>query len=225
MARKAAFYIAVGTNGTGKTVDLKKFLPVNSKNIIFPANRIDDAWDEIPEKVIDFKWIDDPNTFNVKMIQKYDTRALYEMKKGNRKIFLDYNDKKTLKAQVNDIINIDILPNGRKAILNCGLFFDDYKNMIITKGTIPGYMRQVFNDRRHNMVDIFMATHGFNDINADFIPFGPTLIIKKTTMAPSKLFLDRIERPEELLRTIDTVNRTAEKGGKNQYYSQLFELT
>ena len=47
--RLAKFYILVGTNGTGKSTVMKKFLSVNERNLVIPPNRFDQTWDDVPE--------------------------------------------------------------------------------------------------------------------------------------------------------------------------------
>lgn len=217
--REACFNIFIGTNGVGKTMQQKKFLKLNKRNLILPANKLDKAWDEVSElKVLD-KWVNDPNDYRGKRMQKeYYAKGLNTYK-GSRKMYFD-TDKKLMRKQFQDIVS-----NPENGFFNGGLFMDDYKNYLPSNGQIPSYFRQIFNDRRHRMLDIFMASHSLQDINAELLQFNPTIFLFKTTRPPNKSVLDKIANSKELISAYNRINKIATVGKSNndKYYFEPFK--
>ena len=198
--RKAEFIIMVGTNGTGKSTIMKKFLPMNERNLIIPANGLDEAWLEIPK-------LECKPVFIGKKIDHYEIPGLNSFR-GTRQVVI-YDEKM-----------FDAICHPENGYMNGGLFMDDFKNYIPTKGTLPANVNRLFSDRRHKMLDIFAATHSYQKINADMFDFEPTILQFKTTRPLTDYLSDKIMNFEELKVVFDRVN---EKSEKNAHYFEIFE--
>ena len=166
--REATLKIRIGTNGTGKSTWMKKYLPVNGRNIVIPSSPDDTAWHDLPELTWTVIQREDP--FSKKMVPHVHfpematfTGTRVVQHKGDLRIF-------------NGIIDPT---HGFK---NGGLFMDDFKMYVYSKGTITKEANALFIGRRHRMLDILMACHSANDISADFIRFNPELIVGYTTL-------------------------------------------
>jgi hypothetical protein len=166
--REATLKIRIGTNGTGKSTWMKKYLQVNERNIVIPSSPDDTAWHGLPE----LKWtvIQELDQFSGRMVPRVHfpdmanfTGTRVVQHKGDLRIF-------------NGIID------STHGFKNGGLFLDDFKMYVYSKGTITKEANALFIGRRHRMLDIFMACHSANDISADFIRFNPELIVGYTTL-------------------------------------------
>lgn len=209
--RIGEFIIAIGTNGCGKTTFLKRFLSFNQRNLIIPASRLDDAWRMFPEQPI-------------KMIPgktKHDTR---------------YEFPELLKFQGNRIIQLPnptafkFLCDQDQGFMNGGLFIDDFKNTIPSKGNLPGHVNRLFSDRRFKMLDIYMASHSFQKVNADLFDFNPKIILFCTTRPPVAHLKDKIANYDQLVETWERINARATTPDSehlycpsgNKHYCELF---
>jgi GTPase SAR1 family protein len=211
--RKACFYILSGTNGTGKSTLLVKFLAFNKRNLIIPANLYDTAWKKYkkikPKKsfVLDpkdpkqkrkiLKWTI-PNLNSFKGTAVLDIREMEESDADPREIFKHICYK----------------------YVNGGLFVDDYKNYIHSSGLLPNYVTRIFRDRRHRMIDVFMASHSMSDINGEFLQFEPTFIVFKITRQLTASVKQKIGNYEELQKIINRTKRQYDSG--NQHYCEKF---
>lgn len=212
MNREAVLFILIGTNGVGKSFNLKKFLKVRNRNLIIPANKLDPAWDGVKELKVEHHWVTDPEDYNKKRkIKEYRVKDLKTFK-GTRKIHFEIGNK----SQFEDIVSHPI-----KGFRDGSLFIDDYRNYLESNGTIPAHFRRIFNDRRHRKLDIFMASHSLQDINAELLQFNPTIILFKTTRPPNKSVLDKIENSDELMQVYKRVNHIAKT--QNKYYCEQFK--
>jgi len=221
VAREAQFYILVGTNGTGKSTVLRKFLAANKRNLIIPANHYDPAWSKDDKIVPTSRFITDPNDFKqLRKIRDWNIPRLQTFA-GNKvletSVLMEDKDSQNCFAKVCD---------PKTGFKNGGLFIDDYKNWIYSKGTLPRIVRQTFGDRRHRMIDIFMATHSFQDVNADLLQFNPRIVVFRTTLPPNETVAKKMQNFSKLQEIIERVNRIAET--KNKHYCEVFipsELT
>jgi predicted ATPase len=226
--RKAAFDILFGTNGTGKTTVMKKLLAINSRNLILPANRLDKAWNEYPEinvqkilievtkgKEDDFEYFFKARGEEAMLLQRrFKERLSKELQtfKGNKKIFAPHRE----------IFNVIIHPE--KGFVNGGLFIDDFKNHI-PKNNLPANVQSLFGDRRHKMLDIFMAAHSPTDMPPKLLDFQPTIYLFFTTSN-----FERAENKyqEEIMKRLQDaqvrVNKIAHpKTGINPYHFEIIE--
>jgi predicted ATPase len=190
MARKAVFNILFGTNGTGKTTILKRFLVANERNLILPANRLDEAWatdangNKIPEintmallkKVTRGQEDDFDYFFKAKGAEAIKSQKAFFKElareigtfKGNRKIV----------SRHRRIFEAIIHPD--RGFYNGGLYIDDFKNMI-PSNNLTDSVTSLFGDRRHRMLDIFMAAHSPTDMPPKLLDFQPNIFLFKTT--------------------------------------------
>lgn len=207
--RDAVLTISVGKNGSGKTTQLKKLMGVNKRNLIIPANRLDPAWAGIPALTWHIDYLPDP--FNPQ--KKVPTVIIPELNtfKGNRVLHVDGQ------SRVFDAVTDDLT-----GYRNGGLFLDDFKNYAFAKGTLRREITRLFVGRRHRMVDIFMACHGFEDVSRDLMKFGPTMFIHHTTLPPNAASVDKMPDGDRFLNTVARVNRRAVAGEK--YYMERFDL-
>ena len=113
----------------------------------------------------------------------------------------------------------DLFTHDLTSFKNGGLFIDDYKNLI--KGhSLKNEVRQLFDNRRHYMLDIFISTHSFQDLTSELLAFSPWFLIFYTTTPVNKNLLDKINNKKGLLDTIKKVNAMAKEDiakGKKPY--------
>lgn len=216
MSRQAEFLMLIGTNGTGKSTTFKKLLRVNSRNLVIPANEFDPAWKEFPKIKPKRTFVldrDDPKGQRQKPSWKVPGLMTF-----TGTVVLDISELETYE----DCLNVfKAICNTKNGMRGGGLFIDDFKNWIATKGTLPRHVRSMFGDRRHREIDLFLATHSFQEINMDFIQFAPKLVVYKTTTAPNKSVEGKIGNYDALLKTIKRVNQKAKT---NKYYNEGFVI-
>src|SRR3989304_927091 len=168
--REATFKLLIGTNNTGKSHVMRKFLSLNKRNLICFPNSKDSTWDGV--KLIDVENLltaasnnsifDFDIFFNNRgekmapMQQKFKKLLSREIQKfsGNRKIRIKH-------PQI-----FKIITDEDYGFYNGGLFLDDFKSCI-PRNNLPGYIRNLLDSRRHYMLDIFCATHAPKDIPPD----------------------------------------------------------
>jgi hypothetical protein len=143
------------------------------------------------------------------MIKKYDISNIKSFK-GNAIVDLSsIEDNEGQRDMFKALVS-------QEGIQNAGLFIDDFKNYVIAKGTLPWGVSAILRNRRHRMLDIFLAAHSFSDINAEILQFGAEIIVFKTTIQPTKNFMEKIsehKRPE-LISMIHRVNNVVSRGEK-----------
>jgi hypothetical protein len=219
MDRQPYFKIFIGTNGVGKSFQAKKHTEIRLRNLILPANKLDPAWHGIKELKFERKVIIDPDDVKGKrQIFKHHASQM-ETFKGTRVLHVNQYDKH--KKEFIDLVS-------REDSYTKGLLLiDDFKNYMSTKGTIPSYMRRIFNDRRHRKIDIILASHSLGDINGDFIQFNPEIRLFKCATPPSKSVLEKMANPQSLIdiwKHVNAENKKLEQQGKPPRYSQPFKL-
>lgn len=203
--REATFKILVGTNGTGKTTLMKKFLVLNERNLIIPSGRDDTAWHGYPELNWKAQWIEDPmrpgKQTNVVRIEDINTFT------GTRVLHVDGNPR-----------IFDAVTDGQFGFRNGGLFMDDFRQYVFSKGTLTNGVNSLFMSRRHKMVDVFMACHSGQDISADLIRFNPDIIVGYTTLPPNDTVLNKLPDGVAFLETVKRVNTINEQKPAGQRY-------
>lgn len=100
-----------------------------------------------------------------------------------------------------------------------GLFLDDYKNLVKTNGTLGYELRKLLSIMRHIEVDVFMATHGFREVNYQFFQHDPVFYIFKSDSPPGDKVKKQYNRYNELMEVYDHVQQMAEK---DPYYCAKF---
>ena len=222
--RLPVFYILIGTNGTGKSTLLKKFISISKRCLIIPANRFDPAWDhiqEIPIGPLVSKATngteDDIDSFfsrndkeTRQQHQYFRTLLSHQLNNftGHRKIFSTHPE----------IFRAVIHPE--KGFINGSLVIDDFKNHVASNN-ISSAVRTLLSDRRHRMLDIFAATHGCNDVPPTMLNFGVKIFLFRTTGNFDRAgdnFLD-------WNRITETQRRVNEKAKKEPHYYEIIETT
>jgi len=209
--REGVIIIFIGTNGVGKSTAMKEFLPVNKRNLILPANRNDPAWHGNTELKDVCRQV--PNKYTGKDGPEFSYPEIGKFK-GNKVVHVDSTYRNEM---------FQPICHTQRGFTNGGLFLDDFKNYIPAKGSVPGYVRNLFGGRRHLGLDIFMACWSFSDINIDFWTFNPQLVVHRTTMAPNNSVRDKIgqDKYNELCEMVARVNKAAKN---DYYYSEIFKL-
>jgi hypothetical protein len=226
MSRKASFDILFGTNGTGKTTVLKKLIAVNERNLVIPANRLDTAWLDFPEiKTRDI----------LKKVTKGEEDDLdyFFKSKKDKDILLQREFLRLLSKELQTFrgtrrINIDhprifdLVINLEKGFLNGGLFIDDFKNHI-RSNNLSGNVVSLFGDRRHRMLDIFMAAHSPTDMPPKLLDFEPNIYLFRTTSnfdrADEKYHGEVMNKLEEAQARVNNIAKT-----KNPYYFEIIKF-
>ena len=213
--RMAKLIFFIGTNGTGKSTAQKAFLKANERNLIWPASHFDIAWQKYP-KIKPVKMVfKDPKALPGK--DKF--KVLYQLKDLNKFKGTRVVDKSML---TDESLAIDCFKdslsvyNGFK---KGGLFIDDFKNLIKSGGTLPFEIRGLMSNMRHIEVDVFMATHGFREINYQFYQHNPTFYIFKSDSPPGKKVESQYEQYPELIKVF---NRVQERAKTNIHYCEKF---
>jgi hypothetical protein len=212
--RQAQLFIFIGTNGTGKSTAMKAFLAANKRNLIMPANALDPAWASFPKIEPTSTFVLDPDDYRQKR-----KRREWKLSKMNTFSGTKVLNVNSLKKDADFKSLFSYITDTNKPYVNGGIFIDDFKNWIYTKGSLPIHVRRLFNDRRHRMIDIFMASHSFQDVNGDLIQFNPRLIVFKTTLPPNETVEKKITNYPQLLELIARVNQRAIK---NPHYCEEF---
>lgn len=200
MSRTAQFFLLIGTNGTGKTTQLKKFIGVNGRNLIIAPNRFDSAWD------------------NVEAIEPEVTPLQHNKFSYKYPGLNDYQGQR--KTVIEDANQFSALTHSVYGFRNGGLFLDDFKNYIPSRGTLPPDVIRLFSDRRHKMIDIFAATHSWGNVNPDFMTYDPVIIQFRTTRPITKEVANKVENFDKLKQSFDRVNQKAKN---NPYYFEILK--
>lgn len=218
--RKGLFISGIGVPGTGKSTLMKTFIKMNKRNLILPANMIDasETYPGIP-RVTPAHRIE-TDTMSVSRNNKSVVFFLPNVRsfKGNIVANVDvFNDQKHKESFFKSLGNTN---RKEHCITDAGLFVDDARNYIATKGSLPQSLQTFFASRRHLMLDIFFSFHGFNDINADLLKYGMRFFVFRTDLPPSDAVMDKVLLKDDLLRCIATVN---EKSKRNPHFYLPFD--
>jgi hypothetical protein len=218
--RQAAYFIFVGVNGTGKTTQMKSMLPVNKRNLILPSNMLDasKSWGQFPVVRPTHSHVAD----TIRDGSGKKTRRIWQVPgirafRGNllvdTQIFTTTEYKNEFFQSLCDVSNPSRFSDG-------GMFIDDTRGYIPSKGNLPELVANMLIGRRHLMVDLCMAFHAFQDVNSDLIKYGPKFFIFKTDLPPNDTVLDKIALSSDLLEAIQYVN---ERAKKEPYYNEPFD--
>lgn len=208
--RQAAFRIFIGTNGTGKTTVMKKYLGVNTRNVVVPSSRDDKAWHGIPELTWEVRQMPDP--FSGKTVPTVIFPEIGTFT-GTRVVYVEGNNYARILSGLLDPTH---------GLKRAGLFLDDFPMYIISKGTITHEAKQLFIGRRHRELDIFMGCHSGQDISADLLKFGPDLVVGYTTSPPNDTTLSKVPNGQRFLETSQRVNEINLRSPEGQrYYKEL----
>lgn len=217
MSRKAAFIIAVGTNGTGKSTELaKRALPINKRNLVLPASVVDHAWSGIPELTWSTGYASDPDNPR-KQVPVAVFPPAQNGKPGQTELQTFTGNRVVHQRGSSNAWRTIV--NEERGFSNGGLIVDDFRLAIPSKGMLPGYVTNMFVQRRHRMLDIFCACHSFQDINSQMLSWQPLLMIFQTTLAPNDNVLSNVQRPDALLATVARVN---ERARTNRHHYEFF---
>jgi hypothetical protein len=219
--RKAAYFIFIGVNGTGKTTMMRNFIALNPRNLIMPSNMLDaqQSWGAFPRITPLHRHVSDtmrdPTGKKKRLVWFLpNVRQLKGTYLVNTGVFTETSYKKQFFESLCDISDQSTMYS------NGGLFIDDTRGYIITKGTLPELVSNMLIARRHLMIDLFMAFHAFQDINGDLIKFGPRFFVFKTDLPPNDTVMDKIACKEDLLECIRYVN---ERAKKDPHYHEPFD--
>ena len=220
--RKAILIVMIGMPGTGKSYSMKQLAQINKRNLFLPSNAMDDMFTkgDWPMMMPEFGWADNPDTENGKpRIKRWDLKGMNEFT-GNRVL-----DLSAFRGDRDRSSFLDSISNTRSCFLNGGLFIDDFKSYIPARGLLSYPVATLFRERRHRMVDIFLACHDWNEINAEIISMGAEFLVKATKTKPRGAALEKIYNSDELMDVIDRVNRKSREthiDPLNQYYCERF---
>ena len=220
--RLPVFWILIGTNGTGKSTLIKKFIARAKRVLIVPANRFDPAWDHVQEiniipliKKASNGMEDDADSFfsrndkETRPQHNYFRQLLsHELRSftGQRKIFSTHPE--IFKAVIHQ----------EKGFINGSLVIDDFKNHV-QSNNLSGSVRTLLSDRRHKMLDIFAATHGCTDVPPAMLNFGVKIWLFRTT--------GNFERGSDNFLDYNVINETQrrvnERAKANPHYFEIIE--
>lgn len=210
--RRPLLAIAIGTTGTGKSTLIRKLLKVNPRNLILPSNQADanKTWPNIPALTYRWQWIEDETRpgkqTNAVVVENMDTFT------GTRLLFAD-GQPHVFDAAASGQHGFNARPTGP-----AGLHLDDYRNYLYSKGTLRQPADMLLRNRRHRMLDITMACHGFEDVSRDLMRFDPILFVFRTTLPPNEASVDKMRNPG-FAEMVDRVNQRAQQ---NPHYFEAF---
>lgn len=191
--REAAFRIYIGTSGTRKTSDIKRLLTPARRNLVIPSGRDDTAWHEFPELTYRVEQVEDPFRPG-RRIPRVIVDELHTFT-GTRVLHVD--GKQPIFDAVIDPVHG--YRNGR-------LVMDDFRNYIFSKGQLRSEVAALFRNRRHKMLDLFLACHSMEDVSREILALNPMLVVGYTTTMPTDTSLAKIPNGDKLLATIAHAN-------------------
>lgn len=210
--RTPTMEIFVGAPGTGKTTIIREhYLDISERTLIVPANRADAAqsWPGIAELPV------------AAMLEK-DELDPDPKAKGRLVVYAPEMDSFTgtrLLHVTEDPRRFSAIHHPVRGIRRATLVMDDTKNYITTKADLPHQVATIFRSFRHYELDIIMAVHQFDDINRQLFGWGCELRIFRTDVPPNDAVAKKVRNYEELLATIDRVNRMAQS---DPHYCEAF---
>jgi hypothetical protein len=212
MTREGAFKIFIATSGCRKTSDIKVLIKddVLRRNLVVPSGRDDIAWHGYPELKWSVIMVDD----EWKPGRKVPKVIIPELNtfKGTRVLNVDG------KQPIFDAI-IDPISGFR----NGRVVLDDFRNYVYSNGNLRHEVATFFKNRRHKMLDIFMACHSMEDISRQMLSLNPKLVIGMTTTLPTDTSINKIPKGQEMLDMIARVNaiNIARPEGERYYKEEL----
>jgi hypothetical protein len=194
MSRRAMIAVIVGRPATGKTTLVKELCKINSRNLIFASNMSDKAFKG-------FGQIYCPTDAEIDTCYN----ILKTFTKGNLIICPD---------KLTDLLKAKkIFQNIARYFSGGGIFIDDAKTWIISKGMLDIKSEKVLIDARHKMTDVFFCFHSFKDVLGDIIKMECSYFIKKTgsQLTKSKLAYFDEDEQKKLIEIVNFVNSHPEQ--------------
>lgn len=220
--RQAWFLAFVGVNGTGKSTLMRKFINMNDRNLVLPSNMIEatKSWGNFPKVKPTHSFESDPydpkQNRQLLVFKTPGIRTMTGTKLVDVGVFREGEHKRAYFSSIADV-------NRREnCFTNGGLFIDDTRNYIITKGDLPNKVTTFLINRRHLSLDIFLAFHSFQDVNAQMLQYGLKFILFKTDLPPNDTVKEKIQCIDDLIEMRAYVN---EKARTNPYYYEAFDPT
>lgn len=208
--RIGAMWVLVGTNGTGKSTQLKKLLKHNRRNLIIPSTRDDIAWAGIPE--LKPQVAERYDELRKKSVTYYFIKGLNTFT-GNRVVYVD-------RPEVFDAVCDPV--TGFK---NGGLFMDDFKNYVRSQGLLKSNFKTMLGNRRHRMLDLFFAAWAFEDVNAEMFAYRPKLFVFDVTRAPGDSLQKKVANYDELMEVYSRVrSKNAARPANRRFYAEPFQV-
>jgi hypothetical protein len=203
MSRRATLNFFIGENGTGKSTAMRRFLPANERNLIFPSGALDKAWSDFPF-IKPIKAVVNDNKARPGQEKKkfaYRLPGIHAFK-GTRVVDLSEIDTDE------DLIDLfySVIAE-RTGFLKGGLFIDDFKNYVKSHGKLPYTIKKLLTGYRHRELDLFFASHSFNEINGQFFGHNLKLYLFKTDNPPNKTYLGHYSQADELIKFYHDVQR------------------
>jgi hypothetical protein len=210
--REAAFKIFVATSGCGKTTDIKTLLTDKRRNLVIPSGRHDVAWHgykELTYKVVQAEDEWNPGKKRPKVI-------INELNTFTGTRVLHVDGKQPVFDAVIDIVHG--YTNGR-------VVMDDFRNYIFSGSTLRHEVASFFKNRRHKMVDIFMACHAPEDISRDILALNPMLVVGMTTTNPTDTTIGKLPSGKRFLDTIMRVRSINQQRPEGQrWYKEQIQM-
>lgn len=229
--RVGGFTIIFGVMGTGKTnLQQRAFLPLNERNLIIPANKIDRAWHG-------YKKINWENI--LKKTTGLHQRDVYllerEKYREKRNFFYEAMGEAFWKVRGNVLLPLNA---DEKVVFNAvidqecgfkkgGLFVDDFTTYDMDGGNVPRKVKILISEIRHRELDIFFAAHHPDYAPPRLFKVQPHIILFKTggtfeNVRKKDVWSEETYRAVEAVR--ERVNRVAQLGAKHndnrKYYCE-----
>lgn len=190
--REGEFCFVVGTQNVGKTDLFRDLMEANERNLVIPASRAEDSYNDVQE--IDWRqiWQESTGTlhYQAPAIMKSDNAENIKLKirfayalgcelanfTGNRKIFINADTRYIF----------DVITSEEFGFRNGGLLCDDFKNYI-PSNNLPANVPNLVTNRRTKRLDLWFACHDLEDIAPKFKKWNPSIILFYTVsdMSPA----------------------------------------
>jgi hypothetical protein len=191
--REASFRIFVATSGCGKTTDIKTLLTPKRRNLVVPSGRDDVAWHQF--QPLEWQVIQAPDPWRPgKMMPKVIVPEL-DTFTGTRVLHVD-GKQRIFDALIDPV---DGYRGGR-------LVMDDFRNYVFSGGQLRNEVATFFRNRRHKMLDLFLACHSIEDVSRQILALNPRIIVGYTTTMPTDTSIAKVPNGQLLLDTMQKVN-------------------
>jgi len=192
--REAAFRIYVATTGSRKTTDIKELLTEKRpRNLVVPSGRDDKAWHQFEP----LKWevIQAPDVWRPgKMTPKVVVPELNTFT-GIRVLHVD-GQQRIFDALIDPVTGIQ----------DARVVLDDFRNYVFSNGQLRHEVATFFKNRRHKMLDLFLACHSMEDVSREILALNPKIIVGLTTTMPTDTTMAKVRNGQILLETMRRVN-------------------
>jgi len=232
--RIARLIVVCGVPGTGKTTfAIDHLLPLNRRNLVFPANRLDKAWEGFRmlnwENVL--KRTAQLSKRDVKLLERdryRDQRDRFFTEMG--KAFWRIRGTVICPASVNERVVFQSALDQDDGFKKGMLFVDDFTTFC-PDGKLPSDMKVLISEMRHRELDIVLAAHNPHFVPPRVFGYNPKIIIFKTSM-PFKNVYDKgvwskeqWQHAEEVRERVNRVAALGERhGDARQFYCETLEI-